>query len=140
MIRSALISLGPMLAMMLAGCTGAEEVSRAAPIRPATAEPRSYGAVETRLLADDLVAFHVNMRGAGSEQDVIGYADCAAAQYALIRGFGFARHLRTKTAEVAGTWQADAIYTISAAIPAGTRTIDAEVTVADCKANGIPTV
>ena len=41
---------------------------------------------------------------------------------------------------LSGLWQADAIYTISAAIPAGLRTIDAEVTVENCKSNGIPTV
>ena len=99
-----------------------------------------YRGVETRLLDNDLVSFQVSMSGARNAEDVSRYAECAAAQYTLIRGYGFARHLRTKTAEVAGTWQADAIYTISAAIPAGLRTIDAEVTVENCKNNGIPTV
>ncbi len=132
MIRFALITA----AGLLAACTAQEQVSRAA-TAPVGAV---YEGVETRLLDDDLVAFHVKMRGANSAQDVTDYAECAAAQYTLIRGFGFARHLRTKTAEVSGTWQADAIYTISAAIPAGLRTIDAEVTVENCKSNGIPTV
>ena len=36
--------------------------------------------------------------------------------------------------------QADAVYTISPALPRGLRTLDAEVVVQDCKANGIPTV
>jgi hypothetical protein len=35
------------------------------------------------------------MRARGSSRDVEAYARCAAAQYALIRGFGFARHVRT---------------------------------------------
>ena len=33
-----------------------------------------------------------------------------------------------------------AVYTVSAALPAGLRTIDAEVTVADFQLSGIPTV
>ena len=99
-----------------------------------------YRGVETKLLDGDLVQFDVAMTKAQSSENVAEYAECAAARYTLIRGFGFARHLRTKTAEVSGLWQADAIYTISAAIPAGLRTIDAEVTVENCKSNGIPTV
>lgn len=122
----------------MAACT-AQEVSRAAP-RDLAPQGASYEGIETRLLDNDLVAFHVKMRGARDGQDVADYAECAAAQYTLIRGFGFARHLRTKTAEVSGLWQADAIYTISAAIPAGLRTIDAEITVENCRNNGIPTV
>jgi hypothetical protein len=80
------------------------------------------------------------MKGARNRDDVSDYARCAAAQYALIRGYGFARHLRTNIAETGGTWRADAIYTISASLPLGLRTIDAEVTVRDCGDQGIPTV
>ena len=124
---------------LAAACT-AQEVTGAAEPRALAPNGASYEGIETRLLDNDLVAFHVKMRGARDDQDVADYAECAAAQYTLIRGFGFARHLRTKTAEVAGLWQADAIYTISPAIPAGLRTIDAEVTVENCRNNGIPTV
>jgi hypothetical protein len=99
-----------------------------------------YRGIETTLLDSDLVQFHLAMKGARNRQDVANYADCAAAQYALIRGYGFARHLRTNIAESGGTWAADAIYTISAALPNGQMTIDAEVTVRDCGSLGIPTV
>jgi hypothetical protein len=58
----------------------------------------------------------------------------------LIRGFGFARHVRTNVDNQGGTWRGDAVYTVSAALPEGFRTIDAEVTVRDCGARGIPTV
>ena len=155
MIARGIISLGvticaPMiLAACVAGGTGgmgvtagvSPQVTRAsdAVVRDA-GDGRVYQGIETRLLADDLVAFHVKMRAVQSADDVVDYAECAAAQYALIRGYGFARHLRTKTAEVSGLWQADAVYTISAALPAGLRTIDAEVTVSNCVENGIPTV
>ncbi len=99
-----------------------------------------YQGIETTLLDGDLVQFNVAMRGARVKQDVANYAECAAAQYALIRGFGFARHLRTNIAESGGVWRADAVYTISAALPNGLRTIDAEVTVRNCGSLGIPTV
>ena len=99
-----------------------------------------YLGIETILLDGDLVDFRVAMRGARDGADVESYARCAAAQYALIRGFGFARHVRTNLAESGGTWRADAVYTISAALPEGFRTIDAEVTVRDCGEQGIPTV
>jgi hypothetical protein len=100
----------------------------------------TYLGIETILLDGDLVNFRVAVRGARGTDDVDAYARCAAAQYSLIRGFGFARHVRTNVAQSGGTWRGDAVYTISAALPDGTRTIDAEVTVRDCGARSIPTV
>lgn len=106
----------------------------AAPFQPV------YQGVETRLLDGDLVNIRVAMLGARDNDDVAAYGECAAAQYALIRGYGFARHLRTKVNENGKSWTGDAIYTISAALPRGLKTIDAEVTVQNCRENGIPTV
>lgn len=100
----------------------------------------AYLGVETNLLDGDLVNFHVAMTGATGPEDVIRYARCAAAGYAQIRGYGFARHVRTVTDERSGVWSADAVYTISPALPRGTRTIDAEVVAADCRQSGIPVV
>ncbi|WP_430521666.1 hypothetical protein [Alloyangia pacifica] len=100
----------------------------------------SYEGIETRLLDGDLVNFLVSMRGARGSEDVETYADCAAAQYALIRGYGFARHLRTNVSEEGGLWRGDAVYTISAALPRGLKTIDAEVVASACTENGIPMV
>lgn len=117
----------------LAGCAPDAGVARAA-YAPA------YGGIETILLDGDLVNFRVVMTGARDREDVAAYARCAAAQYALIRGFGFARHLRTNVAHSGGNWRGDAVYTISSALPRGLKTIDAEVTVRDCGAQGIPTV
>lgn len=99
-----------------------------------------YEGVETRLLDGDLVEFRVAMRGARDGEDVADYAECAAAQYTLIRGFGFARHLRTNVYEEGGLWRADAVYTISAELPQGLKTIDAEVSASNCAETGIPTV
>ena len=92
------------------------------------------------LLDGDLVNFRVAMRGARDNEDVAAYARCAAAQYALIRGFGFARLVRTNVAESGGNWRGDAVYTISSTLPRGIKTIDAEVAVSDCSEQGIPTV
>ena len=100
----------------------------------------SYDGIETLLLDGDLVNFHVTMRGARDDDDVAAYSRCAAAQYALIRGFGFARHVRTNVTKTGGNWRGDAVYTISAALPRGIKTIDAEVAVSDCSEQGIPTV
>lgn len=99
-----------------------------------------YRGVQTILLDDDLVQFNVEMTRALSHRDVERYAECAAAQYTLIRGYGFARHIRTKVNEEGGVWSADAVYTISPTLPEGLITIDADVTVAACKEAGIPTV
>ncbi len=99
-----------------------------------------YDGIETRLLDGDLVNFQVKVTNATVQQDVADYAECAAAQYALIRGYGFARNVRTLVGEEGGIWTGDAVYTISPALPRGTRTIDAEVTVAECARRSIPTV
>ncbi|WP_241461371.1 hypothetical protein [Sulfitobacter noctilucicola] len=99
-----------------------------------------YKGVETALLDGDLVQFKVAMTNALSSQDVADYAECAAAQYTLIRGYGFARHVRTNVDQEAGLWRGDAVYTISPSLPRGIKTIDAEVTVANCVEKGIPRV
>jgi len=125
------------LSIALTGLTACEE--GVTPQDPPAFTP-DYRGVETALLDGDLVSFSVAMTGARGPDDVTAYAECAAAGYTLIRGYGFARHLRTNVAEEGGVWRADAIYTISPALPRGLRTIDAEVVAANCNENGIPTV
>lgn len=100
----------------------------------------SYNGIRTVLLDGDLVNFHVTMQGARSEADVEDYARCAAAQYALIRGAGFTRLVRSSVSQSGGNSRGDAVYTISKDLPRGSATIDAEVTVRDCGAQGIPTI
>lgn len=120
---------------VLVACEEAEEVSREdIPFEP------TYDGIETRLLDGDLVSFLVEMTGARDNQDVADYAECAAAQYTLVRGYGFARHVRTNVNKEGGIWRGDAVYTISNALPEGLKTLDAEVVVSDCKETGIPTV
>ncbi|MCZ4351165.1 hypothetical protein O4H61_01415 [Roseovarius aestuarii] len=121
------------LAGAVSGCEAAGQ-DETAPFDPV------YHGVDTQLLDGDLVNFHVAMSGARDSADVDRYAACAAAQYTLIRGYGFARHVRTNIAEEGGKWRGDAVYTISSALPRGLKTIDAEVVAADCAENGIPMV
>ncbi|MEM6303614.1 MAG: hypothetical protein AAF744_02780 [Pseudomonadota bacterium] len=99
-----------------------------------------YRGVKTTLLDGDLVQFNVAMTKALSSQDVEDYAECAAAQYTLIRGYGFARHVRTNVAVEEGVFTGDAVYLISPSLPPGLRTIDAEVVSAGCAERGIPSV
>jgi hypothetical protein len=127
-------ALAVALGLTLSGCVAGEGP------RPGTAPPASYDGVDTRLLDDDLVNFRVQMTGVATRDDVAAYARCAAAQYALIRGFGFARHVRTNVQEQGGVWVGDAVYTISPALPRGLQTLDAEVVAAACAEQGIPTV
>ena len=117
-----------------ASCTTAEGPT------PGNVTAVNHDGIETRLLDDDLVNFRVQMTGAATRDDVDAYARCAAAQYALIRGFGFARHVRTNVQEQGGVWVGDAVYTISPALPRGLQTLDAEVVAAACAEQGIPTV
>lgn len=99
-----------------------------------------YKGVETLLLDGDLVQFNVAMTKALSTDDVADYAECAAAQYTVIRGYGFARHVRTNVGLEGGIFRGDAVYTISPSLPRGLKTIDAEVVLAECSERGIPTV
>ncbi len=138
MIRTLAINTGLSLAL-LGGLSGCELTLGQGPEVAGNFEP-VYLSIETRLLEDDLVSFQVEMRGARTKADVADYAKCAAAQYALIRGYGFARHVRTQVEESDGIWRGDAVYTISATLPQGLMTLDAEVVVDNCKDDGIPTV
>ena len=117
----------------LGACAPAGEVSegRGQPV---------YEGIQTILLDDDLVSFSVAMRGAKDQSDVEAYGRCAAAQYALDRGYGFARQVRTIVRKEGGAWYGDAVYLISPGLPEGLRTIDAEVAVTECEELGIPTV
>jgi hypothetical protein len=138
MIQSPVLSTGLSLAL-LGGLSACEMTMGVGADRDPSFAP-DYISIDTRLLDDDLVSFLVVMKGARSKADVADYAKCAAAQYALIRGYGFARHVRTNVEESDGLWRGDAVYTVSAALPQGVLTLDAEVVVENCKDDGIPTV
>ncbi len=120
-----------LLALPIAAC---------APLPAGDGSAAKYLGIQTALLDGDLVQFTVAMTGGRGGVDVSDYAACAAAQYALIRGAGFARQVRTNIDFQGGIWRGDAVYTISAALPDGRKTLDAEAVVRDCAARGVPTV
>jgi hypothetical protein len=90
-------------------------------------------------LGGDLYGFAIQMKNPRDAADIDAYVTCIVAGYALQKDAGFARKLRTNVKEEGGVWIADAVYSISPALPKGLRTIDAEVAVADCAEQGIPT-
>lgn len=134
-MRGALIS--GMLAVFLptlAACAATDGKPRP----DATRKPVYLGA-EPVGLGGDLYGFAVRMRAPRDAADIEAYVTCIVAGYALQKDAGFARKLRTNVKEEGGVWIADAVYSISPALPSGLRTIDAEVAVSDCAENGIPT-
>ena len=121
---------------LLIACTPkGQEISKA----PAGA--LEYINVDTRLMKPELVNMVVTLRNPRTPNDVLAYVECAAAQYTLIRGYGFAGRIQINvTEEDKGIWAGNAIYTLSNAHPGGRHTIDAEVTVENCTAHNIPMV
>lgn len=109
-----------------------------APKPDATRVPIYLGA-EPVGLGDDLYGFAIRMRSPREAADIDAYVTCMVAGYALQKDAGFARKVRTNVKEEGGVWIADAVYSISPELPKGQQTIDAEVTVADCEEQGIPT-
>jgi hypothetical protein len=124
------------LPMTLGACQALDDPSRgAAP----SGEVRHEG-VEARPLDDEIVTLTVRMSGPATRADLVEYAACAAAGYALLRGYGFARHVRTNVQVEGGVRIADAVYTVSPTLPRGLQTIDAETRAFACAEQGIPTV
>ena len=117
----------------LGACTPSAEVTEGRP------EPVYEGA-SIILLDDDLVGLNLAMQGAAGGAELEAYGRCVAAQYALERDYGFARHVRTIVKQDGQAWYGDAVYLISADEPEGLRNIDAAAAVAECAELGIPTV
>lgn len=98
-----------------------------------------YLSSQVVLMGGDLVQAKVAAKGRDAEAAVAEYARCAVAGFALKNNAGFVRNVRTLTGKEGGIWRADAVYSVTSALPVGVQTIDAEVTVADCAERGIPT-
>ncbi|TCO72522.1 hypothetical protein [Rhodovulum euryhalinum] len=133
--------VAPVVALaLMAGAGGCAPAAPEAAGQPDARAP-AYLGVETAVLSADLVNMVVRMRDPEDAAAVEAYARCAAAGFALGQGMSFLRHVRTKTGtEPGGVVTADAVFTMSAALPEGVRPLDAEVVAADCAGLGIPTV
>lgn len=130
-------------ALLTALAAGSAWAAPEAAVAPDAAEPLpqiTYQGIETILLDTDLVSFRLALKGAPDVTAIKDYARCAAAQYSVIRGYGYARHVRTNVAQKGKNWLGDAIFTISADEPHGIDTVDAQKVLRDCAERGIPTV
>ncbi|MGC8202885.1 hypothetical protein ACP2AV_09300 [Aliiroseovarius sp. PTFE2010] len=136
MIRSA---ISVVAAVGLSACAASQDqpVQRSAPMGDRVIE---YLGTEALLMGPDLVSIRAELRGDEVRAAVSRYVDCAVARYAVQNGYGFARHIRTNIAKEGGVWRADAVYSITSALPRGPHTIDAEVVAQDCAAEEIPMV
>ncbi len=101
--------------------------------------PRYLG-VQTTRLDDELVMLRARIARPRAVSDIDAYTDCAAAQYAQIRGHGYARRIRSSIDDRGTAWVADAVYLTANEKPLGKSVIDARTTLADCKAQSIPVV
>ena len=106
----------------------------------ATERPTApHEVLDTLRIGEDLINVLVQVDGDLAEETASQYAECVAAQYVLDRGYQFARHIRTNRSKTGGNWRADAVYSVSQALPRGSKTLDAEVVVQNCAELGIPT-
>lgn len=132
---------GAMASGVLAACLPALAACAATDGKPRADASRVpvYLGADPVGLGDDLVGFAVQMKDPRGPEDIDAYVTCVVAGYAVQKEAGFVRKVRTNVKEEGGVWIADAVYSISPALPEGLATIDAGVAVADCAERGIPT-
>ncbi|MEZ5888153.1 MAG: hypothetical protein R3D56_14915 [Paracoccaceae bacterium] len=136
-MRAARIPFRALLTGSLAGLSACADAGAGAP--DGAAAGREYRSASVRIWQDDLVRVRTEMKGASDEVEAAGYARCVVAGFALDHGMNFVRNVRTITDKEGGVWRADAVYSVTSALPAGLSTIDAEVTVEDCAERNVPT-
>jgi hypothetical protein len=124
------VAISGLAALGLGGCSQGD---RAADL------PEGMRVVQTLRIDPSLVNLLVETGDAELAETLDEYAECVAAGYTLKQGFGFARHIRTNRSNTGGIWRADAVYSITPALPRGSRTMDAEVIAQNCAELGIPT-
>lgn len=120
------------------GCASAAETTQGAAAKKVP--DLSYEGIETHMLQDDLVEFRLAIGGGADAAALNAYADCAVAQYAQIRGFGYARPVRVLLDRSGRMLRGNAAYLLSRDRPEGRRVIAAEPTLSACRAGRIPTV
>ena len=99
-----------------------------------------YVSATSELIEDGMVRIRVVVRNAKQGSEVLYFANCAAARYAINRGFSFVRHVTSTLDYNLESKSAEAVYFVSAALPVGFKKLDAEVVAVNCAENGIPMV
>ena len=101
-------------------------------------EPVGFSVAKIDRMDDELLNLVVQTDSESQSDQLDQYAACVAARYTLVTGYGFTRHIRTNRTNSGGTYRADAVYSITPTLPAGSRTLDAEVIAQNCAELGIP--
>lgn len=123
-----------------ASAAGLTEQDRKAVAQEDPAWGIAYLGIQTERLDDDLVQINVRLEGEVHNENVAAYAECAAAQYTLSRGYGFARHVLTSVTQKNSIWTGKSVFWVSETLPDGLITINAAEKAQSCFENGIPTV
>lgn len=108
-------------------------------IGSSVSDPVTFMGAKTRLIARDMVQVTASVAHpvAGA---ATAYADCVAAQYALIRGMSHASRVTSTTTGQADIVSEKTTYLVSSVAPDGKNVLNAQEIVTRCKANNVPTV
>ena len=105
-----------------------------------SAKSVEYMSTKAELIGDGLVKISASVKNVQSDHLATEFANCVAARYALLRGFGFARLVTDSVSRDDDIRTATSVYSITARLPPGVRKLDAEVVAVNCAENGIPMV
>lgn len=85
-----------------------------------------------------LVEVIAEMKQGVDADSAFAYATCALASWAKRTGTPYARHVRTLTQGVGGRVRLASLFTVSRSEPMGLSVVEADATLAQCEARGIP--
>ena len=105
-----------------------------------SAKSVEYMSTKAELIGDGLVKISASVKNVQSDHFFTQFATCAAALYALLCGFSFARLVTDSVSRDDDIRTATSVYSITARLPPGVRKLDAEVVAVNCAENGIPMV
>ncbi len=121
----------------LVACAGGADHGASPPDTAPSAD--RFLASDVTEMGGDLMRVRVVMTAGTDRPALEDYARCVMAGYAHKNKAGFLRLVRMLTDKEGGVSRADAVYSVTSALPAGMKTLDAEVTVDDCLSRAIPT-
>lgn len=85
-----------------------------------------------------LVEVSAEMKDGVDADTAFAYATCALAGWASRAGVPYARHIRTLQSRVNGRLRLASVFTVSDIEPMGIRIVEANQTLGECSARGIP--
>ncbi|MRX50593.1 hypothetical protein GI374_09070 [Paracoccus sp. S-4012] len=85
-----------------------------------------------------LVEVTANLKQGVDADTAFAYATCALAGWAKRTGTPYARHIRTLQQSAGGRLRVASVFTVSGQEPMGLSVVQADATLAECEARGIP--